>query len=302
VSGLLMTTNPSAGSHDRAAVEAALEVLRRGSEVEVVESGTPEELEKALRGLGERDLVVAGGDGSLHTVVNALYRLDLLSTTRLGLVPLGTGNDFARGAGVPLDPAEAAGVVAAGHCEPIDLMVDDTGLVIVNNVHLGVGAQASRDATRWKKRLGRFGYLIGALVAGIKPHFIRVTVTVDGRDLMQRRRVAQVAIGNGSSVGGGTELLPGADLGDGLLLVIVSRAMGHLSRLVYAARLRGGTHHLMKEVSRVTGREVTVRGDDFWLTADGELSGPHRQRRWTVLPEGVRLFRPEAGAYQLPTS
>jgi diacylglycerol kinase family enzyme len=59
------------------------------------------------------------------------------------------------------------------------------------------------------------------------------------------------------------------------------------------ARLKGGSHHLMKEVSRVHGKEVTVQGDDFWLTTDGELSGPHRERGWKVLPGAVEMFLPE---------
>jgi diacylglycerol kinase family enzyme len=115
---------------------------------------------------------------------------------------------------------------------------------------------------------------------------------VDGRDLLPGGHVAQVAIGNGPAVGGGTELIPGADTTSGHLLVIVSRTVGPLSRLVYLARLKGGSHHLMKEVSRVRGHEVVVEGDDFWLTTDGELSGPHRSGRWEVVPGAVSMFLP----------
>jgi diacylglycerol kinase (ATP) len=289
-----MITNPSAGTNEQEAIDAALEVLRREDavEVEVVETTCADDLDKALTDLRDRDVVVAGGDGSLHAVVNALSRMGLLGSMRLGLVPLGTGNDFARGIGLPLDPAEAAAVISAGHTRATDLITDDTGLVIVNNVHLGVGAQASRAATKWKKRLGRLGYLAGAIGAALKPDFIRVNVQVDGEDLLPGGRVAQVAIGNGSHVGGGTELIPGADPGSGHLLVIVSRTVGPFSRLVYMARLKGGSHHLMKEVTRKHGKVVTVEGDRFWLTADGELSGPNHKRRWDVRPGALEVFLP----------
>ena len=289
-----MITNPSAGSHDEEEVQAALSVLRAECDVdiqvEVAETSNPHELDTALSGLGDRDVVVAGGDGSLHAVVNALSRLGLLDSTRVGLVPLGTGNDFARGVGIPLDPEEAARVIAAGHVTAIDLIVDDTGLLIVNNVHLGVGAQASRAASKWKARLGRFGYVLGAIGAGLRPDFIRVNIQIDGEDLLPGGHVAQVAIGNGPQVGGGTELIPGADPSSGQLLVIVSRTVGPFSRLVYLARLRGGSHHLMKEVSRRHARVVTVEGDRFWVTADGELSGPNRRRRWELRPAALQLF------------
>ena len=293
---ILVVANANAGTLEQEALEEALAVLRRTAEVEVRQTGDPTELDDILGAAGHGTVVAAGGDGSLHAVVNALHRLERLGSTRLGLVPLGTGNDFARGVGIPLDPCDAAELIATGGTCPTDLILADDGLVVVNNVHLGVGAQASRAAAKWKSRLGRLGYVIGALAAGLKPDFIRVTVTVDGEPLFPGGHVAQVAIGNGPAVGGGTELIPGADTTSGHLLVIVSRTVGPLSRLVYLARLTGGSHHLMKEVSRVHGKEVTVEGDDFWVTSDGELSGPHRRRSWTVVPGALDMFLPEPGS------
>jgi diacylglycerol kinase (ATP) len=292
VERILVIANSKAGTLEQEALEEALVVLRRFAEVEVCETGSTSELDDALGSLGDRVVVVAGGDGSLHAVVNGLHRLDRLGSTRLGMVPLGTGNDFARGVELPLDPCDAAEVIAAGRSCPTDLILSDDGVVVVNNVHLGVGAQASRAASKWKARLGRLGYLVGAIGAGLKPDFIRVNVTVDGEDLMPGGHVAQVAIGNGPAVGGGTELIPGANTTSGHLLVIVSKTVGPFSRLVYMARLKGGSHHLMKEVRRVHGKKVAVQGDDFWLTTDGELSGPHRSRSWEVRPGAVDMFLP----------
>jgi diacylglycerol kinase (ATP) len=292
VEPLLVVANASAGSHEQEALEAALAVLERETDVRVVSTDAPDELDDVLCNPDGHSVVVAGGDGSLHAVVNAMNRLDLLGGTRLGLLPLGTGNDFARGVRLPLEPDHAARVITAGRTARINLIVDDTGTIVVNNVHLGVGAQASRQADRWKARLGRFGYLVGALAAGINPRFVKVEVTVDGEPLTPVSRVAQVAIGNGSNVGGGTELIPGADPVEGQLVVIVSRAAGHLSRLVYLARLKGGSHHLMKEVTRVTGCEVCVEGEDFWTTSDGELTGPYRKRTWELRPDAVEMYLP----------
>jgi len=296
VEDLLLITNSAAGTNEQDAVDAALEVLRVGTRVDVAETSEPEELDEVLADLGARSVVVAGGDGSLHAVVNALWRHELLAGTRLGLVPLGTGNDFARGVDIPLDPADAAAVIMAGATRRIDLIVDDAGLVVVNNVHLGVGAQASREAKAWKSRLGRFGYVVGAIKAAAKPDFIRVQVVVDGEPLLRRQRVVQVAIGNGSTVGGGTELIPDADPTDGELTVIVSHAVRALSRLVYMARLKGASHHLMKEVVRADGHHVEVEGDDFYVTADGELSGPHRRRTWDLREGAVEMWLPGAAS------
>jgi diacylglycerol kinase (ATP) len=175
--------------------------------------------------------------------------------------------------------------------------VDDEDRVVVNNVHLGVGAQASRRAEKWKPRLGKAGYAVGALSASLRPEFLHVDVFVDGEEVTMEEVVhdhlAQVAIGNGSYVGGGTALIPGADVGDGRLVVIVSQAVGRWGRIAYAARLHGGTHHMMNEVQRVRGRSVTVKGEPFHLVADGEISGPYTDRTWELRRGAVEMFLPK---------
>ena len=297
VNGMLLITNAMAGSNEDQAVADAVDVLDRDFDVEVAATKDPEELAAVLDRCDGRPVVVAGGDGTLHAVVNGLHRARHLDITCLGLVPLGTGNDFARGVGIPLDPRAAAQVVLDGRTRPVDLIVDDEGSVVVNNVHLGVGVQASRKAEKWKPRLGRAGYAVGALNASLRPQFLRVDVFVDGVEVTLEEVVhdhlAQVAIGNGSYVGGGTALIPGADVGDGRLVVIVSQAVGKWGRVAYAARLRGVTHHMMKEVTRVRGRSVTVRGEPFRIVADGEISGPYTERSWELRRGAVEMFLPE---------
>ncbi len=160
-------TNVGAGGADDKTLGAAVALLRESTPVEVCVTDGPDELEDVLDGLGSRRLVVAGGDGSLHGVVAALSRRHQLKQTVLGLIPIGTGNDFARGAGIPLDPEEAARLILTGRIGPIDLVVDDTGDIVVNNVRIGIGAEASREGRRWKERLSRLGYAVGALLVVI---------------------------------------------------------------------------------------------------------------------------------------
>ena len=306
--GILLITNATAGTNEEQAVADAVDVLAVDYEVEIAATERLEELAAVLGRTEGRPIVVAGGDGSLHAVVNGLHAAGQLDSTCLGLVPLGTGNDFARGVGIPLDTRAAAQVVLDGHSSPIDLIVDDEGTVIVNNVHLGVGAQASREAEKWKPRLGKAGYAVGALSASLRPRFLHVDVFVDGEEVTLEEVVhdhlAQVAIGNGKYVGGGTALIPGAEVGDGQLVVIVSQAVGRWGRLAYAARLHGGTHHMMDEVIRVQGQAVTVRGEPFHVVADGEISGPYTERRWELHRGAVQMFLPvpsEAAAAAEPT-
>ncbi len=283
-----MITNSEAGGTDDAAVEAALEVLRAGADVEVASTSNPGELDGVLQRAGSRTIVIAGGDGSLHAVVTALHKRNELGRHQLALLPLGTGNDFARTLDIPLEPEAAAKLILTGKSRDVDILVDELGGIVVNNVHVGASAQASRKGATWKKRLGKFGigifgYPIGAALAAVKPPFIRLRVEVDGEVVADMdRHILMVAIGNGASVGGGTEVTPDADPKDGRADVMVSFATGPLSRFGFLSMLRRGDHQDRQDVIAVRGECVSLSGEDFWMSADGEISGPESRRTWRL--------------------
>jgi len=290
VDPLLLITNSDAGTNDTEHLDKALAVLRAAVDVEVCPTADQGELDGVLHRRGCRRVVVAGGDGSMHTVVSALYRRQELHDVVLGLIPLGTGNDFARGAEIPLDPEDAARLIVEGDVRPVDVIIDGVGGIVVNNVHVGVGVEASRKAHKWKQPLGRIGYGIGAALAGLNPPHVRLRVEIDGEVLADYDRpILQLAVGNGSTVGGGTEITPDADHESGEMDVMVSFAVGPLSRFGYASRLRKGEHHEREDVLYRRGSTVSVSGQSFYCIADGELYGPERHRTWRV----------EAGAFSM---
>ena len=300
VDPLLLITNSDAGGGRDEGLELALGVLRRDADVEVAATSNPGELDGVLHRAGCRSIVVAGGDGSLHAVVSALYRRHELSARTLGLIPLGTGNDFARALGIPLDPGEAAAVLLRGSPRRMDLIVDELGEVVVNSVHAGASAQASRRGARWKHRLGPYGfgilgYPIGAAMAAVRPPFVRLRIEANGEVVSDvDQHVLMIAIANGTSVGGGTELTPDADPEDGQLDVLVSFATGPLERLAYAWKLRTGDHDERDDTIMLRATQVTVSGEDFYLAADGEISGPERRRSWHVEKGAYAMIVPPA--------
>jgi diacylglycerol kinase (ATP) len=283
----LVLTNAAAGSNEAESLEAALAVLRASGDVEVVDVSSATDHDAVLSA-ATGTIVVAGGDGSLHALVNDHQRLGL--DAPVGLVPLGTGNDFARGVGLPLEAAAAAQVITDSEPRAMDVIVADDGTVIVNSVHVGLGADAGRHATNLKPTLGRFGYAAGALLAGFRSRGLRVRVTVDGHEVARpSRRLAQVAVANSSSVGGGAPLVPEADPADGALDVVVSGAVDPMARLAYFVQLRLGRHVDRPDVETHRGKRVTVEGAPFHVSADGELAGPVTTAAWELRPAAFRM-------------
>ena len=300
---LLVITNSDAGTADDESLHQALTILRADASVEVQSTSNPGELDGVLHRAGSRRIIVAGGDGSLHAVISALHRRNDLKTSVIGLLPLGTGNDFARGTDIPLDVEDAARLIVRGRAKPVDLVVDEVGEVVVNSVHVGAGANAGRRGARWKERLGsvgvgkvnlgKLGYPIGAALTAWNPPIRRLRVEVDGEVVNDfDQPVLMVAVGNGPSVGGGAEITPEAVPDDGRVDVMISRSTGPLARLLYAARLGFASHHERDDVTYLRGTTVSISGEEFWCSADGELYGPERQRTWHVEPAAYSMILP----------
>ena len=289
-SSLLVVANGHAGSVQ--GLDKALAVLRAGGQdVVAVELSDPLELEASLGDVAGRTIVVAGGDGTLHLLAQHLWHRGLLPGTVLGLLPLGTGNDFARTVGIPLDPEAAAAVVLSGRPRPLDLLVDDVGTVAVNAVHCGVGEAAVRCAGPLKPLLGRLAYRVGAAWAGARAVGWRVRVELDARVLVQGN-VLFVGIGNGTSIGGGTALWPRARLDDGLADVVVAPAGDTISRVKLAAALRSRDPGEVDGVVIGRGTSLRIQGEPIPYIADGELCASSSSRSWHVQPAAWRLLVP----------
>lgn len=295
MTSLLAIANADAGTADEQAISDVVDALQQ-FDVTLVKTASPDDLADALEAHPAVDgVVVLGGDGSLHAVVDALRAAGRLAHVVIGLVPLGTGNDFAATLELPDEPVKAAEVITAGQTRQIDLIIDGRDEVVVNAAHIGIGAEAAKAARPWKKSLGPIGYVIGAVLTGLRGLLqpgARLQITVDGKSLPRKEPVIQVAVGNGSFVGGGTPLLPQADPSDGELDVAVSYTESPRRRIAYAWHVRRGDHHRRDDVVYLRGTEVSVRGDKLACTSDGELSGPRSEHSWRIEPAALTMYVP----------
>ena len=289
---LLVVVNQDAGTTDDDAVDSALTTLREGADVRVAATADEDELLAAVTAREGRRVVVIGGDGSVHATVRALDRAGVLDPREpLGVIPRGTGNDLARTLGLPLDAAEAADVVLTGAARPLDLVRDERGGVVVNAVHVGVGAEAGAEAARFKDRLGTAAFPLGAAIAGVTGSGSPLRVEVDGQVAAHgsegwtadgRTDVLMLAVCTGRTIGGGTPLAPDALPDDGLAEVVVCTATGPVARAAFAAALLTGRHVDRDDVLVTRGRQVTFTGPPVDLNADGELESGVTSRTWHV--------------------
>jgi diacylglycerol kinase (ATP) len=294
IAGFVVLANEAAGSVQDRALGEVLSRLARVAPTAVRLTKDADDLDEALRGLDGRRPVLAGGDGSLHLAVNRLRALGLADVP-LGLVPLGTGNDLARGMGLSLEPAEAAETAATGTPQAMPVATRaGSDEVLVNNVHAGIGDRAARFATRLKPRLGALAYPAGAVVAGVRPGTERVAVRVDGRTVHRGAALA-VVVALGPSAGGGHRVAPDAEPTEPVLDVVLIEPGSVWSRLgIGAAMVAGRDPSEHPDVERWTGREVEIEHLDR-SSADWDLDG--ECRTWpspvhlVVEPAAWRLVR-----------
>lgn len=290
-----VVANASAGSSDREAVERVRAVLAEdGASVEVVWTESKDELGELAAALACDRLVVVGGDGSVSAAVEAL---DAAGRTDVpvALVPLGTGNDLARGLGIPLEVEEAARLARDGAPVPRPLLrVGER--TAVNALHVGIGAAAADRAQGLKSVLGPTAYPAGAVAAGTSEPGWDLVVTVDDAAPVTVRALL-LACMVGATIGGGTEVVPLDEHGDQEMGVAIVGATGGLARAGFGLDLLRGRHLDRDDVVHGPARRVVLRAEPpIPVNLDGELLDPVADLVVQVEPAAWSLVVPEGRA------
>lgn len=231
-------------------------------------------------------VIIGGGDGTFNAALEGLVRIG----RPLGILPLGTGNDFARTLGIPINLAEAARVIAAGTTHRIDLgLVNDKYFMNVASVGLStwLAAELTRDI---KRRWGRFGYALGALRAWRRARPFMAHIVCDGENLSLP--ALMVAVGNGRHFGGGMVVAEDARIDDARL-DLFALAPCHLLRFVRLLPwLRKGRHGELVEIRTIAGRAITLDTIPVLpINTDGEITTA-TPARFSVRPQALTVFVP----------
>jgi len=279
---------------------AALRLLEARAEVQVCLPPSAEALTREVRLAAEAGVdgvVVVGGDGTVNAAANGLVGL----RTPLGIIPRGTGNDFARVVGVPAEPASAAHRVLAGRTTTVDL-VEVGGRHFCTAGILGVPAAAALTVRGWfspGKATRPLLHLIGGgaytlaglrhlLSPALRPRDYRITCD-DGRSL--DIEAYGVFAANTPALGGGLVLPVGSDGSDGVMELVAIHAVPRWRLLMAFVcfargwRLPGGT------LTTWSARTATIdcAGDEAFA-ADGDLLGCGSAFRLEVKPGALRVF------------
>ena len=298
---LTVVVNPTAraGSAAKAAARALERLRERASAIEVHERADPDAAAEILRRLREEPpdaAVVVGGDGTVHLAVNALAG----SGVPLGIIPAGTGNDFAVASGIPKSLEAAADLVFDGVTTHVDLAevtradgeVRHYGTILASGFDSLVNDLANR--WRWPRGRARYNLAIGVEFLRLAPQQLEVSwIDEQGEAGSVASPLMIAAVGNIAHYGGGIRMCLGADPRDGLLDLTIVHPAGRIALLQVLAAVFRGTHgaHRLVQTHRV--REVSLVSPSLTGYADGDPIGP--------LPLRVRPA-PGALALRLPGS
>jgi diacylglycerol kinase (ATP) len=257
------------------------------------------ELATAAANDGFDIVVAAGGDGTTHEVVNGLMAATDASSNgniagTLGVIPVGSGSDFANAVAVPPDLEGACRQLARGQARLVDVCrvtVDDQPPCYFDNtVNIGFGGIVTFEARKVKWVRGMALYLPVVLKTVFLSRAPNVTITYD--DQSMTLPAVMICVGNGPREGGGFFSTPDAKPDDGLLDVCVVREMGKLAMLGFVPRFMNGSHVGQEPVTMARTDSLVVTSEDNLIAhADGEMLCTEGHRlAFDILPQKLRVW------------
>jgi diacylglycerol kinase (ATP) len=246
------------------------------------------------------DMIVAmGGDGTVHEVVNGIMQLPEGKRPILGVVPVGSGNDFAHAIGVPMESDHALDHAFKSQPSTIDLgvMTDEHGRKEYFDNTLGIGFDTVVTIRSHKLPLlhGFAMYLTAVLQTIFLNHEpVKMQIEADGRQWEQSNLLLTLC--NGPREGGGFMVAPDAKIDDGILHYAMIVNVGRLMMLRIVPEVMNGTHGKFKEVTLGSCKKMSIIADrPMYVHADGEIytsfGSNLRKLTFEVLPNTLKVVR-----------
>lgn len=292
--------NPIAGRGYGARIESDLRqlLMAEGLDFDLVQTRRPwhaAELAEQAVAEGFEIIVAAGGDGTTHEVVNGLMAASPDGqTAMLGIIPIGSGSDFASAVGIPADLPGACRRLVHGQLRKVDIglitMPGRSPQYFDNTLGIGFDGAVTLEARKVKRLRGIALYLPAVL----KTVFLyyrapMVTVSCDGEEMSLR--ALMVCIANGPREGGGFFVAPRAQPDDGVFDVCIAREVGRLAMLGLIPHFMRGSHVDLEPITMTRARSVTVASSEELVAhMDGEiLCTTGHEVRCEILPQRLSV-------------
>jgi len=289
--------NPTAGRGRAGRRQARiLELLQsRDLPIELHQSEAVGDLEKQVRqhvAQGTKNIIVAGGDGSVHEAVNGILRSG--NSAALGLIPTGTGNDFAKACGIPLNWEHAAQLLAdrlaAGqHARTIDIGIMNERY-FANGAGIGLDAKVTRIARSCRLPIGDLVYLLAifrAMLDGLATPRLQIS---DG-DFSWDGPATLASISNGPWIGGMFHIAPMAANNDGKLELLIVEPVTRRRILSLLPKLMSGDHVDESEIHHQNVTRLSVLSSEpIPSHLDGEVQPLQQRFDFSILTEALRLL------------
>ena len=221
-------------------------------------------------------IIAAGGDGTVHEVINGLMEFPPEKRPRLGVVPLGSGNDFSHALGMDNDPAKALRQIFTGESHLIDIgvMEDDNGRreYFDNTVGIGFDAIVTIYSHNMPWVRGFLMYLAAVLKTILLNHQpFHTKLTLDGEKTWEDN-LLMLVLCNGPREGGGFHISPGASSKDGILNLLAVRETSRAMLLRLVPEFMRGTHLRFPQIRAETFQSLSLHSDHpLYIHCDGEI-------------------------------
>ncbi|XP_042504996.1 sphingoid long-chain bases kinase 2, mitochondrial isoform X1 [Macadamia integrifolia] len=254
---------------------------------------------------GADAVIAVGGDGTLHEVVNGFFWAGKpvgaqdqgpTHTTALGLIPLGTGSDFARTFGWKNDPFEAVERIAKGLKSWVDVGIISKGSgephYFINDADIHLSAKAGYYASQYK-RFGKLCYVFGTLRAFFGHKNRDLKIRVNGGEWEIFPNVTALCVGNGKFFGGGMKITPNADPRNGNFEVVILQDFKWYDFILKLNKLYNGRHLSEKNVYSRSALTIEVEeiigSNSIYVQSDGE----HLEflpMKFSILPAAIEML------------
>jgi diacylglycerol kinase (ATP) len=286
----LIVLNPHAASGRAGKLWSQIEPLlwKELGELVVAVTQRPEDvavhLDKA-RAAGLTDVIAIGGDGTNHVLINEILRLNRENPggpkMTFGSLPIGTGHDWARTLGMPIDPIEAVKWIKSAHPVPLDVgqLSTESGTQNFLNVgSVGIGGVVAQRVNQVKKRRP-WTFLRATLQTLMTYRPPRMSIRLDGESWYEGPAYI-VAVANGQTFGRGMRIAPNAVYNDGLFDVVLIEAMPRMQAVSVLNTVYTGEHLKRHDVHSGRARKVEIDSSDgpVGMELDGETSDGQRMR------------------------